>query len=601
MTVQGGYDASDWSWDPVHQRTVINGNGIAPPVAILSTTSTNTVSTLTLCGSTASDGAGIEVRADSSAMIAEGCTISNNFFGVKINAVSTTVTVRNSLIVRNSLHGIFAGARAGARMPWEGKGTLYLQNCTIANNGGHGYHCYLVVNDGSYSPKPYVTNCLFTDNGGYGIFLPGKGSGGSVAYSLFNGNVQGPWYGAFRPFTDDGHNKVEEAPGYVDVANNDYRLQSSSPAAAAGADLSASLNNDIVNTARPGTYGWDMGAYQGNGTGAPPAVAVGYVATSGSDANNGSPSTPWASIAYGAGRLDATGTLYVAGGVYTNNVVLYGGSKTIRGGYNPADWTWDPAGQTTEVFGKASPPVTLLSANTTNTLSNLTLRGGTGSDVGGIRVFQACSLVVDACAITGNTYGVTSDNFVLQALFRNTVIARNTSHGIYAPITYLSGIGLCRLYNCTVANNGGSGFYSSNLSIQSGYKVPLSVVATNTLFTSNSAYGIYLRGDGTARAAFSLFHENTSGAWSALNSSSVDIFADGGNNVTTQAPLYADAGAGDYRISVDSPAYNSGADLTAAGVIEDLVGTLRPRYGAFDRGAYEFWIPPPKVSIVIVR
>ena len=597
MTIQGGYDATDWSWNPAQQRTVINGNVTAPPVAILSTTSTNTLSCLTLCGATASETAGIEVRANNSVLTAEGCTISNNFYGVKVNAVASTVTVRNSLIARNSLHGIYVGTRDGIRMPWPGGGTLSLQNCTIANNGGHGYHCYLSANDGHTPPKPYVTNCLFTANGGYGIFAPGLGSSGNVGYSLFNGNALGPWYGAFRPFTDVGHNKVEEDPRYVDAANNDYRLQSSSSAAAAGANLSTSLNKDIVNTARPGTYGWDMGAYQGNGTGAPPAVAVGYVATTGSDANSGTPSSPWASITYGVGRLNATGTLYVAGGVYTNNVVFYEGTKTILGGYNSTDWTYNPAEQSTVIFGNTVPPVMILAANSTNTLRNLTLSGGTKSDAAGIRVFQACSLVVDACTITGNTYGVTSDNFNLQALFRNTVIARNTSHGIYAPTYYLGG-GLCSLYNCTLANNGGSGFYTAS---KPTTERPLPVVATNTLFTSNGGYGLCLIGNGNARAAYSLFYGNTSGAWVATNSASVDMFINGGNNFTTQAPQYVDAASGNYRINADSPAYNSGTDLTFAGVTEDLVGTLRPRYGTFDRGAYEFWVIPPKATVIVIK
>jgi hypothetical protein len=36
-----------------------------------------------------------------------------------------------------------------------------------------------------------------------------------------------------------------------------------------------------------------------------------------------------------------------------------------------------------------------------------------------------------------------------------------------------------------------------------------------------------------------------------------------------------------------SPALNSGADLTAQGVTNDICGFRRPQRGVYDRGAYE--------------
>jgi len=582
LAIRGGY-TTNWTWDPAHQRTTVFGN-TNPPVSVLSTVSTNTLSYLTVCGGTGGGIAGIQVSANSCGVVIEGCTITGNVYGVKVNAAGATLALRNSLIARNTSHGFLAAPNDGVRFPYPGGGKCALLNCTLANNGGHGYHCYLVLNDGATALSPYITNTLFTGNGGYGIYMPGQGSAGRVDYSLFYGNTLGPWYGFYAPITDGGHNKLGQDPKYVDAVNNNYQLQAFSPAATSGVSVSTSgVTNDILNAFRPGTYGWDMGAYQGNGTGAPPLVAYGYVSKLGNDSTgDGSQGSPWASVTYGLGRLNATGTLYVASGVYTDNVAMYAGAVTIRGGYDPASWSWMPASQRTVIFGNTNPPVTLFSGSSTNTLSYLTLCGGTGSGVSGIRVFAPCSLVVDGCTITGNTYGVASDNFIFQPLFRNTLIARNNSYGIYAPVIYGGG-GVCRLYNCTLANNGGHAFFSA---ANPNTQVPLSVQATNTLFTANAGCGIALNGAGTAGAGYSLFYGNTAGAWAATNNANANVFTDTGNNITNQDAGYVNAASNNYQITAASAAFRSGTNLTAQGVTNDILGLIRPKNGAFDRGAY---------------
>jgi parallel beta-helix repeat protein len=56
--------------------------------------------------------------------------------------------------------------------------------------------------------------------------------------------------------------------------------------------------------------------------------------------------------------------------------------------------------------------------------------------------------------------------------------------------------------------------------------------------------------------------------------------------VSTAAALFVNAAAGDYRLTVGSPAIDAGANL-APDVTADIVGTTRPQRTAYDIGAYE--------------
>jgi hypothetical protein len=77
-------------------------------------------------------------------------------------------------------------------------------------------------------------------------------------------------------------------------------------------------------------------------------------------------------------------------------------------------------------------------------------------------------------------------------------------------------------------------------------------------------------------------------------------FADSGNNITNRDPLYFDAANNNYHLRGDSPAFNSGIDLTAAGVTNDIAGAARPQFDVFDRGAYEE-SPLQKGTILVIR
>ena len=586
MAIRGGYNPSDWSWDPANQRTLIVGGRTNPPVSVFSSISTNTLSYLTLCGGTntinGSGGAGLQLSAWSGCFLfVDGCTITGNTYGIHSRSYGAGMTVRNTLIARNSSHGFYDN------LPRMGGGSCRLLNCTVANNGGHG--CYSDTQSSGFDNGPvtiYATNTLFTGNNGYAVYRQSYFAF-YASYSLFSGNSSGLWNGVAN---DVSHNRIGLDPMYADSANNNYALQSASPAAASGRDLSAAgVTNDITGRARPGSSGWDMGAYQGSGAGTPP-VAVAYVSKLGSDTSgDGSSGNPWASIGYGAGRLSATGNLYIASGVYTDSVWLGDSAMTLRGGYNPSSWAWDPARERTAIFGNSNSPVVLFATAGTNTLNNLTLYGSSGGGVW-INAPSPCMLIADGCTITGNTYGVAQySDYGVQMQLRNCLIALNSSNGIHAPENYhdTGNNGYIRLYNCTVANNGGHGFYiTANIPNRNA----LPTCFTNTLFTGNTGYGVFISAVGsTASGSYSLFYGNGAGAWTRTNSAGTVMFTDAGNNITNQDPAYVSAASGNFRLSgKSSPAYNTGVDLTAAGVTNDLVGVRRPKYGAFDRGAYEF-------------
>lgn len=595
LTIQGGYNPSDWSWDPATQSSVLFGNSNTP--VTLSASVTNTLRFLTLCGGTKAGMGGV-VLSNSSGAVLDSCVVTGNTYGVYLpyRVKGASIVARNTLIARNTSYGIYANTADQA----AGKSWLY--QCTLADNGGHGYYGY---SSSAANPQAVaMTNTLVTGNNGFGVYLYCQGTANEwgaaslcyAANSLFHGNARGPWY---SKVVDAGGNKLCQAPKYVDVAGGDYRLQSSSPAATAGLDLSgAGITTDLLGVARPGPNGWDMGAYQGSGTGAPPAVAVGYISTLGSDANDGSSGSPWASVAYGVGRLSPTGTLYVAGGVYTNNVWLGEGAMAIRGGYDPSDWSWNPATQRTVIHGNVTnPPVTVLSTLSTNTLSHLTLCGGTlaTADYGaGLRLSVAkagCQVVVEGCTITNNYYGIHNRSLGATLTLRNTLVARNTSHGLYDNLPRIGG-GTCLLLNCTIADNGGSGCYSD--AQPSGFDSgPMAVHATNTLFTGNAGYGVYRLYGFRLTIGNSLFHGNPSGPWYSGRAT------DSGNNQIGVSPAYVDAANGDYRLVAGSLAAAAGANLSGAGVTNDLLGVARPGANGWDMGAHQGSAAgaPPPVSL----
>ncbi len=90
---------------------------------------------------------------------------------------------------------------------------------------------------------------------------------GSGYWAQDGGEVTGDYNLLFN--TTDGtpapHNILDTDPLFVDTAGNDFRLQENSPAIDMGMAL-IGFNTDIIGTTRPQGNGWDIGAYEYNGT-----------------------------------------------------------------------------------------------------------------------------------------------------------------------------------------------------------------------------------------------------------------------------------------------------------------------------------------------
>ena len=580
IILQGAYDPDTWAWDPAIHRTTIDGNGGAP-VSFAATSDSNTLSCLTLTGG-GSNAPGILVSGDVRGLIVDNCRIVSNKYGLSASTVSLIATIRNTLVARNVQYGFYCPSGVSK------SGICYLYNCTVADNGSSGFYTR-TDNWAWQSVSTVAKNTIFSGNGGYGIENQNTASG-SIENCLFFGNARGPtstrWHGT--PLVDLGGNKSGRDPKFQDAAALDYRVALDSPAAAAGADLqSVGVTNDLLWSARPGSSGWDMGVYQGNGGGESALSPLAYVRTGGSDATgNGSQTNPWATVSHALGYTAPSGTIHVAGGVYTGSLHFGPDKKAmvVRGGYNPGTWAWEPAIQKSIIDGAGNVPVLITASATSNTLAYLTLTGGTNS--AGVEANGRVSdWLIDGCMIVSNrTEGISGGIFLQRPVIRNSVIAANGSHGIWFNTVVSGGnAGQCYLYNCTIVGNGGSGFMG-DFSITQSDVVP---VAKNCLFSDNLGYGIN-KGGNTAGGSMQncLFYNNSSGETFSVGITLTDF----GSNLTTNAPLYVASGS-DYRSQPHSPAVDSGTNLTALGVTLDILGVERPQGIAFDRGAYETQLP----------
>jgi hypothetical protein len=482
---------------------------------------------------------------------------------------------------------------------------FYCYNCTVADNGSYGFYS---ANAGGerYDPNIIAKNSLFTGNNGYGIYKA-NGSSASMQNCLFYANTNGATYSIHSMYgssyvSDLGNSKSGCDPKYVDPGALNYRLQAGSPALAAGMDLSGApyyVTNDIVGASRP-QGPWDMGAYESASAGEPARTNRVYVKTTGSDlTGNGSTTNPWATVSYALGQVAAGGTVSVAAGQYAERVQVGPGHAlvTIEGGYDPVTWTWDPANQVTVIDGQGVSPLIVTDGANSNVFTSLTLKGGTGTSDAGIRFDVAAGggsrFDVNGCTIFSNRYGVNARFNTLT--LRNTLVARNTSYGMYFYV--YNGAGTTGfVYNCTVANNGTNGMHCW---CQGGDNRNATRPAVrNSLFTENNGYAMALNGNSSVGSyAYCLLYGNTIGTIYTEGATISDL----GSNLTASAPGYSGIEPKYYRITQASPAYNTGTNLTAYGVTNDIDGTARPMEGVFDRGAYECQKTSARGTIMTVR
>jgi len=515
------------------------------------------------------------------------CAIVSNRYGVYSgHRHAQSATFRSCLIADNRRDGIFHYVQLNNNSVL---GTSALLNCTIANNGGHGYAT--TGNSDWAKIMPIAINSMFTGNAGYGLYVRGQTGGDVVSNCFFFGNTSADMLFEVGKPGVDTDNIVGKPPKYVDESTGDYRLQGDSWAAASGADLSAAPWNvayDLLGVARP-VGAWDIGAYESDGEGAGEIVLcdTAYISESGNDdTGDGTSGAPWATLL--RALASATNEVRIAGGYYegAGRIANREGTFIIRGGYNPSTWAYEPSTQTTILDGKAQ-TVLVFEAGVTNvTIQSVTITGATGGGAGINFLGDVSGVLIDRCRFVGNQYGIYADALAmtLGVTLCNTVVAKNNSHGLYfRNSNRVTAFGSLTLLNCTVADNNGCGFTTEG---NPDWET-INLYARNTVFSGNAQYGIIKAGlpkSGFGIIDHCLFHGNKSGATWERGIYRLDYM---GENKSGRDPLFVNPGVGDYSVASASPTVNAGYDLSALGVNGDIHGNPRPAGGAWTLGAYQ--------------
>lgn len=187
------------------------------------------------------------------------------------------------------------------------------------------------------------------------------------------------------------------------------------------------------------------------------------------------------------------------------------------------------------------------------------------------------------CLIEGNNFGSTIPGHAIEigqsgvTNLNNIVIHRN----------YIYGTGNGATDNAILMANGQNALIVNNIiAACTGDGIELGVDALNTNVYNNTIYSvsgtavnILATNDGGNTVRNNIFNNN--GVNSIVDARG-DVVAS--HNVTANA-LFVDAANGDFRLTINSPAVNTG--MNTALVPVDFLGTERPQGGVTDVGAFE--------------
>ncbi len=589
ITVQGAYDPATWTLSPATQSTVLRAPAAsANVVEIMAGSSSNRFSHLTLTGASGNnpyDGCGccgIEVLGTIFDLVADHCVISNNFYALHCGTyIQLSAQFRNCLVAANRSHAIFLEIR-GANI-YQNWGDFLLYNCTIAGNGGDGYR--IEGNDDWATIAPYAYNTIFANNGGFGIKRSGQYCAGIVSNCYFNANNSGDTHLKNGGLVAMGGCKSGRDVQFVDPANGDYHLQSSSPANAAGLDLSAALfsvTDDLEGVSRPQGDAWDIGCFESDGVGDAVLTLLddAYVSSStGSDTEgDGSMAKPWATINQAMSFTTSTGTIHVAAGTYAEAIVFPSerSNSAIIGGYNPDTWELAPLANRTTIATSGAIPVSINADANGNLIANLTITGGTAGTSAGIYFVGASQgNIVEGCTIYNNYHGVRAAGCRVDATLRNCAIVRNNYHGIYGDG---GATGMLEVQNCVLADNWWSGFNNYGNPDWSAW-TPFfrnCIISRNgwDQWGNRSGHGIETRGrSAQGLVDHCLFYDN---AWGATVDHAAAPIMPGTGNLSGRDPLFTDPANLDYSLRPGSPALDAGTNLVSFGVTTDIAGNARP-------------------------
>ncbi|HFA49417.1 MAG TPA: hypothetical protein ENJ95_10425 [Bacteroidetes bacterium] len=315
----------------------------------------------------------------------------------------------NCLFIKNK--ATYGGGMHGFNSP------ATITNCTFSgNNAPNGS----AINNNTSSHT--IANTIFWDNAS-GVSIRNDNSTPTFKNSLVEGSGgSSSWNSSFG--TDNGNN-IDVDPSFVDVANDDFRLNSGSPALDVGDNNSvpSGITTDLANNARIQNTTVDLGAYEGEvlpSCLAPNTLTATNLTPTSADlgwTSGGSGESSW-DIEWGpSGFPQGSGT--TVAGVTSNPYTLSGLSSNTAydfyvradcGGGDMSTWT-GPFTFTT--LATCLPPNTLTATNLTPTSADLGwTSGGSGETTWDIEWGSTGFSQGSGTTITG----VTSNPYTLSGL-----------------------------------------------------------------------------------------------------------------------------------------------------------------------------------------
>lgn len=352
-------------------------------------------------------------------------------------------------------------------------------------------------------------------------------------------------------------------------------------------------------------------------------AATYYVATNGDDANSGTQSQPFRSIARGLSALKAGDTLYIRSGTYAESIDS--NAQTI-----PAGTSWSnpvtiaaypgetmtlrpPGGSVINIAASYVQYVIFDGLIMDGTNTNFPIGGNGGHHVrfqnGEVKNGRASGILTggnnnEFINLKIHTNGSSKLDHGLYIFGSNNLIERNEiyNNAGYGVHLYYGGGGVNNnIVRSNIShNNGTAGDVSSagillasgdgnlaynNILYGNPYGIQVSYSASNTKVYNNTvSANTYLGVDIYTSSSGAIIKNNilyqNGGAISDLGSGTVRS-----NNLTTN-PLFVDAAAHNFALQAGSPAMDAGGTISE--VTDDYDGVSRPQGAAYDIGAYEY-------------